>query len=295
MNHNISKEIYPFESKYVDLTDIKYHYIDEGEGEPVVMLHGNPTWSVYYRDLVKVLKITNRCIVPDHIGCGLSEKPTDENYAYNLDQRVNDLEMLLQYLKIYDNITLVLHDWGAMIGMTYAMRNPEAIKKIVILNSFAFHFPEYKKLPLNMRLLRNTEMGGAIARHFNLFSSASSVFGCTRKLMSEEVRQAYNLPYDSWENRIAIQRFLQDIPFEEDHPTFELVSEVQESLSKFSNLPVLICWGLKDSLFDEDFLNIWISFFPDAKVHRFEDCGHYILEDATEEVIKLINGFITDN
>lgn len=291
---SVSKDIYPFESKFVDLTDLKYHYVDEGEGDPVVMLHGNPTWSIYYRELIKALKPSYRCIAPDHIGCGLSEKPDDSCYDYTLEQRVNDLEMLLQYLKIYDNITLVMHDWGAMIGMAYAMRNPESIKKLVILNSFAFHFPIEKKLPFNMRILRNTEMGGAIARHFNLFSSASSLFGCTRTLMPTELRQAYVSPYDSWENRIAIQRFLQDIPLEEEHPTFDLVSEVQESIKEFSHLPAEIFWGMKDNLFDQDFLDIWTELLPNAKVHKYDDCGHYILEDASEDVIKKIKNFLKE-
>lgn len=291
---SVSKDIYPFESKFVDLTDLKYHYVDEGEGDPVVMLHGNPTWSIYYRELIKALKPSYRCIAPDHIGCGLSEKPDDSGYDYTLEQRVNDLEMLLQYLKIYDNITLVMHDWGAMIGMAYAMRNPESIKKLVILNSFAFHFPIEKKLPFNMRILRNTEMGGAIARHFNLFSSASSLFGCTRTLMPTELRQAYVSPYDSWENRIAIQRFLQDIPLEEEHPTFDLVSEVQESIKEFSHLPAEIFWGMKDNLFDQDFLDIWTELLPNAKVHKYDDCGHYILEDASEDVIKKIKNFLKE-
>jgi pimeloyl-ACP methyl ester carboxylesterase len=289
---NVSKDIYPFESKFIDLTDLKYHYIDEGQGDPVVMLHGNPTWSIYFRDLVKELSKNFRCIVPDHIGCGFSEKPDDSRYDYTLEQRVNDLEMLLQYLKIYDNVTLIMHDWGAMIGMAYAMKNPDSIKKLVILNSFAFHFPIEKKLPLNMRILRNTEMGGAIARHFNLFTSASSLFGCTRKIMEPELRQAYIAPYDSWENRIAIQRFLQDIPLEEEHQTFDLVSEIQENIKDFNNIPSMIFWGMKDNLFDKDFLDIWTELLPSAKVHKYEDCGHYILEDASEDVIKKIKEFL---
>ena len=294
-NFSISKDIYPFEGKYLDLTDIKYHYLDEGSGDPVVMVHGNPSWSIYYRNLVKALKNDYRCIVPDHIGCGFSDKPSDENYEYTLDQRVDDLEMLLQYLKIDKNITLVLHDWGGMIGMAYASRYPKSIKRIVLLNTAAFLLPTTKKLPFALKLVRNTEIGANLVKHFNAFSLGASVVGCTRKLMSKEMREAYQAPYNTPENRIATLRFVQDIPLEEEDKSYKTVFEVQEKLTQFKDLPILMCWGMKDFVFDKHFLNKWMEYFPNAKVHKFDDCGHYILEDASDEVIKLIQDFLRDN
>ena len=120
------------------------------------MVHGNPSWSFYYRNLVLALRDRYRCIVPDHIGCGLSDKPGDDRYDYTLSRRVDDLERLLEHLGITENITLVVHDWGGMIGMAYAVRHPERIKRLVILNTGAFHLPKSKPFPLGLRICRDT-------------------------------------------------------------------------------------------------------------------------------------------
>ncbi|WP_279384383.1 alpha/beta fold hydrolase [Geotalea toluenoxydans] len=119
---------YPFTGNYLDLNGLAYHYLDEGSGDPVVMVHGNPSWSFYYRNLVLALRDRYRCIVPDHMGCGFSDKPDDDRYDYTLPRRVDDLERLLDHLQLSKNVTLVVHDWGGMIGMAYAVRHPERIK-----------------------------------------------------------------------------------------------------------------------------------------------------------------------
>ena len=127
-----------------DRGGLRLHYIDEGEGEPVIMLHGNPSWSFLYRNLIDSLRGSHRVIVPDHIGCGLSDKPDDSQYAYTLKSRVDDLEALLDHLGLDRELTLVLHDWGGMIGMTYAARHPERIARLVVTNTAAFHLPAAK-------------------------------------------------------------------------------------------------------------------------------------------------------
>src|SRR5262245_42431913 len=106
------KALYPFTGHFLNLNGLRYHYLDEGRGSPIVMLHGNPTWSFYYRNLVIALRDNHRTIVPDHIGCGLSDKPADSQYRYTLSERVSNLERLLEHLDIENDITLVLHDWG---------------------------------------------------------------------------------------------------------------------------------------------------------------------------------------
>src|SRR5436305_2156201 len=131
-----------------DRGGLRLHYLDEGDGEPVVMVHGNPTWSFYYRHLVEALSPSHRVIVPDHIGCGLSDKPDDSRYAYTLASRVDDLEALLEHLGIVKDITLVVHDWGGMIGMVYATRHPKRIRRLVVLNTAGFHLPQAKRFPL---------------------------------------------------------------------------------------------------------------------------------------------------
>jgi haloalkane dehalogenase len=284
---------YPFTGRYLDLDGLRYHHLDEGEGPLVVMVHGNPSWSFYYRNLVLALRDRFRCIVPDHIGCGFSDKPGDERYDFTLPRRVVDLERLLEHVGGSEKVTLVLHDWGGMIGMAWAARHPERVGRIVILNTAAFHLPAEKKLPLTLRICRNTRLGAFLVRGFNAFSLAASFIGCKRHPMPAELRRAYRLPYDSWQNRIATLRFVQDIPLKPGDRNYDLVSDVAASLERFLDLPMLICWGELDFVFDRHFRAEWERRFPKATVHSFADAGHYILEDAAEEVIPLIGEFLT--
>ena len=283
---------YPFTGRYFDLDGLALHYLDEGSGEPVVMLHGNPSWSFYYRNLVTALAGRYRCIVPDHIGCGFSAKPGDNRYDYTLRQRVDDLQRLLDHLGINGGITLVLHDWGGMIGMAYAVRHRSRIKRLVILNTAAFHLPKEKRFPFALRLCRDTRLGALLVRGLNAFSLAASFVGCKANPMSKDMRRAYRLPYDTWQNRIATLRFVQDIPLVPGDRGYDLVSNVDAGLAAFSDLPTAIFWGEKDFVFDTHFLAEWERRFPRAEVHRYAHAGHYILEDMKEEVIPLIAGFL---
>ena len=283
---------YPFNGKRLDINGLGYHYLDEGAGTPVVMLHGNPSWSFYYRNLVLALRDCYRCIVPDHIGCGLSDKPGDDRYEYTLSRRVDDLELLLDTLGVTENITLVVHDWGGMIGMAYAVRHPGRIARLVILNTGAFHLPKTKPFPLGLRICRDTVLGTLLVRGLNAFSAGASYVGCKRNPMSRELRALYQLPYDSWQNRIATLRFVQDIPLSPGDRGYDLVSAVSDGIGQFSQLPMLICWGEQDFVFDRHFLAEWQQRFPAAELHSYPDCGHYILEDAKEEVVPLISRFL---
>jgi haloalkane dehalogenase len=285
--------LYPFTGRYLDLDGLRYHYLEEGTGAPIVMLHGNPTWSFYYRNLALALRGRYRTIVPDHMGCGLSDKPGDDRYDYTLARRVEDLARLLAHLGVKENITLVLHDWGGMIGMAYASRYPERVRRLVIMNTAAFSLPPGKKFPLALKICRDTAFGAFLVRGMNAFSLVASFVGCKRNPMPPELRRAYRMPYDSWQNRIATLRFVQDIPLKPGDRSFDLVNSVERGLARFRGLPMLIIWGEKDFVFDRNFLAQWQSRFPDAQVHRFPDGGHYILEDAKEEVIPLIEDFLS--
>jgi len=286
------KKHYPFTGRTLKLDGLSYHYLDEGAGEPVVMVHGNPSWSFYYRNLVLALRDRYRCIVPDHIGCGLSDKPGDDRYDYTLSRRVDDLERLIDSLDLQGKITLVLHDWGGMIGMAYATRHPERIARLVLLNTAAFHLPKEKKFPLGLKICRETALGTLLVRGFNAFSAGASVVGCKKHPMSAELQAAYRSPYDSWANRIATLRFVQDIPLKPGDSNYALVSEVADNLHRFSELPIAIFWGELDFVFDTTFLAEWMRRFPKAEVHRYPDGGHYILEDMKEEVVPLIADFL---
>jgi haloalkane dehalogenase len=267
------------------------HYLDEGQGAPVLMVHGNPSWSFYYRNLVKALSGTRRCIVPDHIGMGLSDKPDDAAYSYTLKQRIDDLDALVSSLNLSEPVTLVVHDWGGMIGFGWAVRHPELVARIVILNTGAFPLPKEKALPKRLKLTR-TALGAFLVRGFNAFSFAATKMGCTRNKMSPEISLAYRAPYDSWKNRIATLRFVQDIPLGPEDKGFDLVENVAANLHQFNAVPALIAWGAKDFVFDDAFLRQWRQYLPQAKVHVMADAGHYILEDAAEEVVPLVADFI---
>jgi len=279
-------------SRFLDLNGLRFHYVDEGHGDPVVMVHGNPTWSFYYRHLIRALSGEYRTIVPDHIGCGLSDKPDDARYDYTLGRRADDLEALLDHLGVRENITLILHDWGGMIGMTYAHRHPERIKTLVIFNTGAFHLPAAKPFPWALWLCRNALFGPLLVRGLNAFCLAAARVGCKRKPLSAEARAGLLAPYDSWKNRIAILRFVQDIPLRKSDRCYDLVSDVQDGLQRFRRVPMLICWGERDFVFDRHFLDEWVRRFPEAEVHRFADAGHYILEDAPEDIIPLTRAFL---
>ncbi len=295
MNLSLFKSEYPFASHYLDLNGLKYHYLDEGSGDPVVMVHGNPSWSFYYRDLVKDLRPNYRVIVPDHIGCGLSDKPDDSRYSYTLQQRVDDLDELLSHLKIGAKVTLVVHDWGGMIGMAWASRYPEKIARLVILNTAAFHLPVTKKLPLGLKICRDTAIGEFLVQRLNIFARGAAWVGCKRHPLSMELQNLYCSPYDSHQNRIATLRFVQDIPLKPEDPGYDLISQVEAGLPRFNAIPMCICWGEKDFVFDRKFLSEWRRHFPQAEVHSFADCGHYILEDAKDDVIPIISQFLSSH
>ncbi len=285
----------PFKKNHLDLNGQQYHYVNEGQGEPVIMVHGNPSWSFYYRNLVSALKDNYQTIVPDHIGCGLSDKPGDDQYSYTLEQRINDLESLLDHLDVKKDITLIVHDWGGMIGMGFAARHPDRVKRLVILNTGAFHLPQSKPFPWALWICRNTMLGSFLVRGFNAFSSIASYVGVKREAMAADIRAAYVAPYNNWKNRIATLRFVQDIPLRAGDSGYDLVGSIGDKLSEFTNTPTLMCWGMKDFVFDHHFLTEWQKRLPHAEVHKFDDCGHYILEDASEEVVKLVVDFLAKN
>ncbi len=289
---NWNRDLYPFTSHFFTVDELRLHYLDEGSGNPVVMLHGNPTWSFYYRNLVLALRPSHRCIVPDHIGCGLSDKPDDRQYDFSLQRRVDDLDRLLEYLQLDSPVTLVLHDWGGMIGMAWAVRHPSRVARLVILNTAAFPLPAEKRLPWGLWLARNTRLGAWLTLRGNAFCLGAARWCVTRQPLSDDVRRGLLAPYDTPEHRRAVLRFVQKVPLGPKDPGFDLVKQVEANLSRFRSCPTLICWGMRDFVFDQHFLSAWEKHLPDARIVRFPDCGHYILEDAPDEVIREIQSFL---
>ncbi len=269
------------------------HYLDEGprDAPPVLMLHGNPTWSFYYRNLVLALRKRFRCIVPDHIGCGFSDKPGENQYDYRLKSRIADLDCLISHIDLAKPLTLVVHDWGGMIGFAWAVEHPARVERMVVLNTAAFPLPADKKMPPALSLVRDTAFGAWLVRRFNAFSGIAARVAF-KKPVSREVREAYKLPYDSPQNRIATLKFVQDIPLSKNDRGYDILINTAKRLHLLQDKPCLIAWGEKDFVFDTPFLNQWIEYFPEAEIHRLPDCGHYVLEDGGAALVEKISHFI---
>lgn len=293
MNRVLQQFLADHPGRDLDRDGLRLHYIDEGAGEPVVMLHGNPTWSFHYRHLIDALRDHYRVIVPDHIGCGLSDKPDDSRYEYTLASRVDDLEALLDHLGLDRDLTLVLHDWGGIIGSILAARYPDRIARLVVCNTAAFHTPAGKSFPRALSVFRDSTAGAWLVRGLNLFVRGTSWIGCKAHPMPRAVRDAYAAPYDSWANRIAIHRFVQDIPLRPGDRSYELISWVQDRLPLLGSVPMLIAWGMKDFVFDEPVLDEWVRRFPAAEVHRFPRGGHLLFEDERDTVNRLVRSFLS--
>jgi len=285
---------YPFTGQHLQVRPgIQMHYLDEGprDGEVVVMLHGNPSWSYYWRHLVLALRGRYRCIVPDHIGMGRSDKPGDARYAYTLQSRVEDVGTLLEHLGIRDNVTLAVHDWGGMIGFGWALSHAASIKRLVITNTAAFPLPAAKRMPWQLRLGRDSALGALLIRGANAFAAGAARQGVVQP-MRPDVRAAYCAPYDNWAHRIATLRFVQDIPLSPGDRAWALVEAAGKALPQFADRPALLGWGLQDFVFDRHFLDVFRSALPQAEVHAWEDAGHYVLEDKGHELVPLIVEFL---
>lgn len=280
-------DLYPFkENFFVHQNGLRQHYVDEGSGEPLVMVHGNPSWSFLYRDMIKEFRGEMRTIAPDHIGCGLSDKPGLDSFGYTLKEHVDNLEALLESLELSEPINLAVHDWGGAIGMGYATRHPEKIKRLIVMNTGAFRLPQNCPFPWPIWIFRNTDLGANLNQTFNAFAEIAS-YTCSIKGLPAKVRKGFVAPYDSPANRIATTRFVQDIPLVPSDPSYDELLRVETGLEKLQEKPMLICFGRKDFVFTRHFYNEWRKRFPRAEAHSFH-AGHYLLEDVGNEVFALM-------
>ncbi|MCO5170112.1 MAG: alpha/beta fold hydrolase [Planctomycetes bacterium] len=282
-------DLYPWTPRRFELPGgVGMSYLDEGPrqgGETFLMLHGNPTWSFYYRGLVRALSGEHRCVAPDHVGSGLSDKPQD--YPYTLGTHVDNVERLVEHLDLRD-VTLVVHDWGGAIGMGWTTRHPDRVRRLVVLNTAAFRS---QRIPPSIDLCRVPGLGALLIRGLNGFARAATLRAVQRK-MPADVKRGYLGPYGSWADRVGNLRFVQDIPMHDRIPSWPVIVEVERRLPALRDKPMLVCWGGRDFCFDDTFLAGWRERFPEAEVHRFADAGHYVLEDAGPEVLERLRAFV---
>ena len=282
------RPLYPFCSHYLSLGALRYHYVDEGAGEPLVFVHGNPTWSFYWRNLILGLKDEYRCLAVDHIGCGLSDKPQD--YPYTLAQHTENLCQFIEQLDLR-GVTMLVHDWGGAIGLGAAVRLKERMKRLVIFNTGAFPPPF---VPARIAACRTPIAGRIALRGLNLFARAALSMAVEKpERMTPAVQAGLLAPYDTWVNRVAIWRFVRDIPFTKSHPTYATLAELERQLPTLAALPIALIWGMRDWCFRPECLRRFQAVFPNAQTQELADCGHYVIEDAHERILPILKEFLS--
>jgi len=278
---------YPFPSKYFDLDGVQYHYVDEGRGETLLCVHGNPTWSFAWRNIIKELSRDYRVVAIDHVGCGFSDKP--QNYEYRLAKHIENLSRFIVGLDLKD-ITLLAHDWGGAIGMGTAGALPERFARLVLFNTAAYRS---QQIPWRIAICRWPILGPLGVRGLNLFARAALTMAvCRHERMIPAVRAGYLAPYGNWHDRQAILRFVQDIPLSPRHPSYGALVTLEERLAQFQTTPLLLVWGMRDWCFTPVFLEEFLRRFPQAEVLRLAQAGHYVFEDAHEEIIPRLRMFL---
>ncbi len=279
--------LYPFASQHHRLGDVRMHYVDEGAGKPLLLVHGNPTWSFYYRNLIQEFRPRRRVIAPDHIGMGLSDKP--QKYRYTLARHAANLESLILNLDLRD-IDLLVHDWGGPIGLSVATRHPDRFDKIIISNTAAFRSSD---LPRLLWLARIPLMGELLIRGFNAFVQTTLITATAYPhRMRGAVRKGYTLPYNSWANRIATARFVQDIPMNASHPSWPDLVQLEQGLPRLSTKKMLLLWGEKDWCFTTKMRDQFRDIFPHAQSVGFKKAHHLLYEDEPEGTLQTVKEFL---
>jgi haloalkane dehalogenase len=284
---------WPFEPRWFESADGRIHFVDEGprHGRPVVLAHGNPTWGYLYRHFIPPLVAAgHRVIVPDLLGFGRSEKP-DRPELYTIARHARRLEALLESLDLRE-ATIVPQDWGGPIGLWWATRHPERVRGLFILNTFAHRPREKVPLPVPLRLFRTPLVGEVMVKGLDLFKRVFLFRAGVvhRERLTPEIKEAYRAPHPTWSSRTPILVFPRQIPAGPEGPVSDLVAEIEQGLERdFRSKPVAIAWAMKDIAFTPDILErAWLGTFPDAKVLRLEDAGHYLQEDAHEQIVPAI-------
>lgn len=283
---------YPFRSRWMGLGTSSgqrawLHYLDEGprDAPVVVALHGNPTWSFYWRKLVLALRDRYRVIVPDHLGMGLSDRPQD--WPYRLDGHVSRVKTLLELLDV-KRFSLAVHDWGGAIGMGVAVDRPRDVDKLIVTNTAAFRS---KDIPASIASVRIPVFGKVAVLGFNAFAYAATI-RAVEKPLSPQAKAGLLAPYGNPHDRIATLRFVEDIPMKATHPTWDTLAGIEQKLPLLQDKPMQLLWGDADFCFTPKFRAKWQELFPRAAVHAWADVGHYVMEDAPDRALPLMSALL---
>jgi haloalkane dehalogenase len=274
----LPQDLYPFEGHFAQIEGSTVHYVDEGGGPPLLLLHGNPTWSFLYRDLIRGLSDRYRCIAPDHPGFGLSR--AGAGFRYTAAEHAGVLERLVEQLDLRE-VTMMVQDWGGPIGFAAATRQPERFAAFVIGNTWA-----WPKVDLGTQLfsrLLGGPVGGYLILRRNFFVEKIIPGNVKRRKLPQEVMDAYRGPFPTPESRRPVHVFPREIL-----GTRPLLSEIEQGLPKLRDRPALIVWPTKDPAFRERERKRWEQTFPNHETVTLEGAGHYIQEDAAEEIVRAI-------
>ncbi|MGC7102114.1 alpha/beta fold hydrolase [Amycolatopsis lurida] len=274
----VPESLYPFGSNFLNIAGARLHYVDEGEGDPLLLLHGNPTWSFVYRELIKGLSDRFRCIAIDNPGFGLSSAPDD--YGYMPADHAKVIEQFVLELDL-KNVTMMTQDWGGPIGFWVATRHAERMSGFIVGNTWAWPMTDARTRVFSAM------MGGPVGRYMikrrNLFVEKVLPGGVKRHKLPDEVMAAYRGPFSEVEARKAVHVLPRQIVQSGD-----FLREVEQRLPSVSDRRTLILWPSDDYAFGENELKRWESIFPGHKTVRLEGAGHYIQEDAPDEIIAAI-------
>jgi len=275
---------YPFAHHYLSTPHGKLHYVDEGTGDVLLMVHGNPSWSFEFRRLIKHFRTRFRCVACDHLGFGLSDKPPA--FSYLPQAHAANLKLLVEHLGLKD-ITLFIQDWGGPIGMSYALDHPKNIRKIVTFNTWFWSLKGIKDVEKFSGLL-----GGPIGRfackNFNAFPRFILPFSFGDKTrLSKAIHRQYTSPFPTRSSRKGTWVFPGSIIGQS-----EWLGALWDKRAGLQNTPVLLLWGEKDDAFGADFLKRWEETFANHATVRFPTVGHFVAEETAEEAIGPIEKFL---
>jgi haloalkane dehalogenase len=278
---DVPRELFPARHRFRDVDGTRIHYVDEGQGETLLLLHGNPSWSFLYRKIIAGLTDHYRCIALDFPGYGLSEAPS--GYRFTPREHSMLLEHFVDQLGLKD-VGVMVQDWGGPIGLGFAGRRPEVVSWLVIGNTFAWPLDSLPRLRV-FSWVMGGPIGVSLTYAFNFVPRAFFFRGFAQK-PAPQVLDLYMAPWKRRRRRVAAVIAPRQLTLASDY-----LAEVERNLPKLADLPALIVWGLKDLAFQEVERRHFERVFPKHKTILFDDASHFLQEDVGDQIAKAIKDF----